>query len=346
MQSCDIIIPIWNNLALTKTCIDSICRNTSYPYRLILVDNASNIETKDYLGQLQKACKSGEIILKQNDKNEGYIKAVNAGIALSNAEYVCILNNDTIVTKNWLKEMILLMERHKDIGIVNPSSNTLGQKKPRGVSFESFVKGFEGQSARFAEIGAAIGFCLLARRRLFDEIGLFDEVYGMGNFDDTDLSLRAKEKGYKIVRALASYVYHKEQASFNFLKSFDKDFKRNKKIFEAKWGKTLRAMVIVKKLNQNSLVYLREILKKYAKEKSWVYIICPATNTKEFFEKYSNITFYHYGKAFYLKAFFKLLFKKKRISVLYSDSPNFLKLAWFSCRDIKEKNIIGRSLIK
>ena len=328
MSACNIIIPVWNQLEATRDCINSIKRCTEYPYQLIIIDNASDYETATYLEDLKKSPDTN-VMLVRNEKNEGFIKAVNKAVLLSTAEYLCILNNDTIVSGGWLGEMVNVLNKGPLIGIVNPSSNTLGQKLTDGVTPDDFAKNSRAQRGLFVQLGNAFGFCMLMRRKLCDEIGLFDEIYGMGNFEDTDFSLRTKEKGYKTVRAFASYVYHKESRSFNKLSGFKKDFERNRQIFESKWGRTKRTTVVFKNINKNSLSQLRNILNEYAKEKSWVYVISPLFDTKNFFESFSNLSFYHFRYLFYISAFLKIIFKKKKANIVYCDNKffsNFLKV--------------------
>jgi len=331
-------MPVWNQLESTRNCIDSIKKCTRYPYKLIIIDNGSDYGTKGYLEGLKESPDT-DVTLVRNEENEGFIKAVNKGISLSTGEYLCVLNNDTIVTDGWLEEMVKVFDRDPSIGIVNPSSNTLGQKLPDGVTPKEFTGNSKTESGMFVELGSAFGFCMLMKRELFDTIGLFDEIYGMGNFEDTDFCLRAKKRGYKTVRAFASYVYHKESRSFRLLRGFKKDFEKNKRIFESKWGKTGRTAVVFKNINANYLGYLKIILNKYAKEKSWVYIISPIFDTKVFFERYSNLTFYHYRRLFYISAFLKIIFKKKKPDTVYCDNKyfsDFLKvLKIFHSADIK-----------
>lgn len=325
MPTCDIIIPIWNQLEVTKECIDSLERNTSYPYRLLIIDNASDHKTAAYLKGLEKRL-GAKVKLIKNEKNEGFIKAVNKGIILSSAESVCILNNDTLVAPGWLGEMIKLFEINPQIGIVNPSSNSLGQRPPKGIAMDEYAGNMKGQSGLFTELGSALGFCMLMKRKLFSRIGRFDEIYGTGNFDDTDISMRAKREGYKTVRAFASYVYHRENTSFNVLGGFEKDFKKNKEIFKSRWGVTKRAIIVIRNINPDSLKWLKDILRQHAKEKSWAYVISPYFETKEIFEQFSNLTFYNYKRLFYTMAFLKILFKKKKCKIIYCDNDFFAKL--------------------
>ncbi|MCX5686631.1 MAG: glycosyltransferase, partial [Candidatus Omnitrophica bacterium] len=113
-MKCDIIIPVWNQKDITKDCIDSIARNTKYPYCLILIDNASDNDTKRYLEGVRDN-NALDVILIRNEKNLGFVKAVNQGLKASSAPYICIFNNDTVTTPGWLEEMVEFAEAHKDV---------------------------------------------------------------------------------------------------------------------------------------------------------------------------------------------------------------------------------------
>ena len=145
MSQCDIVIPVWNQLEATRDCINSIERNTLYPHRLIIIDNASGNKTAKYMDDLQKDRKT-KVLLLRNKENQGFIKAVNKGVLQATAEYVCILNNDTFVTDGWLKEMINIINEDPAIGIVNPSSNTLGQRLQKGMTPEEYAEKSKSQS--------------------------------------------------------------------------------------------------------------------------------------------------------------------------------------------------------
>lgn len=311
-MNCDIIIPVWNQFALTKDCIESIFKNTTnIDYRIILVDNASDDETKNYLEGLNKSWPR-QISLIRNEKNLGFIKAVNQGIAASRAPYLCLLNNDTLVTKNWLKEMIAIAETGEDIGIVNPSSNNLGQKPAGGEPLELYAEKISKESGQFIELGAAIGFCMLIKRKVFEKIGTFDEIYGMGNFDDTDFSRRAVKAGYRCVRACGAYVYHRENTSFNKIKTFEDDFKRNKEIYEFRWGKPKRIAYILDKVDTNVLKKMNGEAMNLARNGNWIWyfvkdpIVMP---------RHSNIIIKYFpDNWFYPKVIFSILTKKKKFN--------------------------------
>ena len=236
---CDIIVPIWNQPELTRRCLESVLAHTAEPVRLLLVDNGSEIPTRDLLDRF-RAEHPGRVEILRNDENLGFIKAVNQGIRSATAPWVCLLNNDTRVTAGWLSEMIRVASEPK-IGLVNPTSNSLGFHLGNS-SPEEYAAGLRSQTGRWTELTVALGFCLLARHSLFDTIGLLDESYGMGNFDDDDLSRRVRRAGLTCARACASYVYHEEKASFRHLPGWKAEFAENRRRFEAKWGRRLRIL--------------------------------------------------------------------------------------------------------
>lgn len=238
-MKCDIIIPIWNQLDFTRDCIQNIVKNTDTPYRLILIDNASAEDTRRYLDGLTRNS-ALEVTLIRNEANEGFIRAVNQGLKVSNAPYICILNNDTIPAPRWLKNMIEFADEHKDIGLINPQCNGHGD-----TSIDIHAGMLEKESGKYMEMNQCQGFCMLLRREVFEKIGYLDEEFGIGGFDDTDYSMRAHIAGYKSAAIRGAYVYHRLHASFD--KSGDREdwVKRNKAIYYRKWGKHLRIGIML-----------------------------------------------------------------------------------------------------
>ncbi len=236
MGECDIIIPVWNMREMTEECVDSINRDSGRAFRLIIVDNGSDEETAYYL----KALEARGALLIRNDKNLGFAKAVNQGLKASTAPYVCVMNNDTIAAAGWLGEMCRVMEAHPEIGILNPSSNTLGQF-PGGDGVNEFAAKLRPLSGATQELSVCRGFCMLIRRDVIDKVGLLDEKFDIGFFEETDYCKRAGVAGFKMARAKAAYVYHRESASFSMRPDTDMIFRRNELRYFAKWGRPVQA---------------------------------------------------------------------------------------------------------
>ena len=247
-MSCDIVIAVWNLKKYTQNCIESIIKNTGYPYRLIVTDNGSEAETKKYLEGLKNdpRLKDHDYTLIRNEENLGATKALNQGLELSKGDYAMILNNDTIVAKGWLSKMIRTAESSKDIGIVNPNSNNLGSRAPWWMPLEKYAERLEKKyKDRYMEMATAVGFCYMVKREVINKIGLLSEEYGLGNFEETEYSIRAARAGYKSVFSIGSYVWHKEHASFDLISDFEEMFEKNQKMFYEMFGRPQRVLYIL-----------------------------------------------------------------------------------------------------
>jgi GT2 family glycosyltransferase len=227
----DIIIPVYNQLGLTKACIESIRQRSDRSYSLILIDNASDVETARFLESVKSNGMMANVILVRNKENVGWVKAIN----LSKAPYVCIMNNDTIVhTDKWLSGLIDVAEAAPEIGLINPK-------------FDIKKKTFHGP---YIEIDFCRGYCVLIKRAVIDSIGGLDEEYGLGYYDDDDFSVRAIRAGYRCVRANRIYVEHLRDSTFSAIFQDSKRrelHEKNKALFYAKWGKRLKVLVIITK---------------------------------------------------------------------------------------------------
>jgi len=313
-MKCDIVIPVWNQLELTKACVDSIIKNTSgVNYKLIIIDNASNNETKSYLESL-KASLGQRILLIRNENNIGFVRAANQGMRLSDAPYTCLLNNDAVTTVGWLSEMIRVAEDSPIIGLINPSSNTMGQKPGKGISIENYALKIKKEPGAWEEIGSAVGFCMLIKKEVINKIGVFDEIYGMGNFEDTDYSRRAIKDGFLCVRASGAYVYHEEGTSFVRGQTFDENFEQNRQIYEFRWGKRRWIAYILDPVDEYTLNKFNKDALKSARNGFWVWAF--SRNHLDL-PRHSNIIAAEFNKFFYAKTLFKILFKKKRFSEIY-----------------------------
>lgn len=234
-RSCAIIIPVHNAQALTRGCLESIVRHTHSPYSVIIIDNASDAETAAALEQFRSS--RPDVTVIRNRENAGWVKAVNQGIAASGKHpYLCIMNNDTVVrTDGWLERLIEVAESAPDIGLVNPLFET---KTPTVGAWP------------FVEIDFCRGYCILMKRRVVDAVGGLDEAYGLGYYDDDDLSMRAITAGFRCVRANAVLVEHLRDSTFKTL--FDEEKRRalhrkNKELFYRRWGRRLTIVFILTK---------------------------------------------------------------------------------------------------
>ncbi len=318
-MNCDIIIPIWNKKKLTSNCINSIIKDTRYPYRIIAIDNASDKPTQEYLLSLKE--KPGfKFLLIRNEDNLGYTKAANQGLKASDSDFVCLLNNDTLVAEGWLSEMIAVADSVQDIGIISPSSRRV---KNRESSIFDYVAERGRESVKYRgqwiEVGACVGFCTVIKREVIDKIGFLDEDFSPGYFDDTEYSWRANKHGYKSVVAKGAYVYHVEHGSFKD-KNLEEIFKRNRELFYKKVGRTKRFLYVITKYNKRLLTKLEKEYYAFANDLNWVtvffkaYIGCLGAADHARIKRVSMSPFF-----FRLRVLFKVIVKKKKYTDIYVD---------------------------
>ena len=315
-KRCDIVIPVWNLKDITEQCVESIIRHTRFPYRIIIVDNASKYETRLYLASLTKRT-DADIRVIRNEENLGNSKAANQGIRASDADYVCILDNDTIVTDRWLEEMVGATERNDSVGVVNPLSN-YGAKKPRGKSWDDVsAENYRRNRGIYIETAAAIGFCFLITRSAVEKVGLWPEDYGPGYFEDTEYSIRAIEKGYKVVIAQGAYVVHLEHSSFRKTGTFDELFRKNQKIFYEKYGSPQRHLYI---FTGKETFGLEKDAYDKAQKRCWIWLFIQQGLSIDL-PRHAYIKVFTLPEMFFgLNCVFRALKKKKRFNTIYSDS--------------------------
>jgi GT2 family glycosyltransferase len=235
---CDIIIPIWNQPALTRRCLEGIGGKTRTPHRLILIDDGSEEDTRSFLESLAGG-PSWNGILIRNEENLGFIRAVNQGLKASQAPYVCILNNDIVVTEGWLERMVEFAECHPEAGLLNPDQNH-DPGKPMPLDLEAFARSRVQDRGKWMELDHCTGGCLLVKREVIQKVGVLDEAYGAGYFEDNDYSRRAQQAGYRCFRLLDTYVWHDIGATFKRKQDREEGQKKNQTLYESRWGAPLR----------------------------------------------------------------------------------------------------------
>lgn len=233
-----IIIVTFNQVGYTRECVDSLRLRTDEPYELIFVDNASTDGTREYLQSLPGA----HVIL--NSENRGFPAAVNQGLNVARGDTLLLLNNDTVATTGWLGRMLDVFDREPHVGLVGPCSNRISGEQQVQVTYQDLASldGFAWDwGRRHAEViedtDRLVGFCLLIRRELMDQIGQLDERFGIGCFEDDDYCRRALQAGYRCVIARDSFVHHFGSRSFAGANvDLGQVLLQNQRLYEAKWA--------------------------------------------------------------------------------------------------------------
>lgn len=226
----DIIVCVHNALDDVSGCLTALIAKTVPPYRIIIVDDGSNRQTQAFIddfiiGQPVRLIRHAQAL--------GYTLAANAGMQASTADFVVLLNSDTIVTDGWLDRMIACANDANDIGLVGPLSNTASWQSvpkifddqgdwaenslPPGYDVDRMGALVASASARcYPRVGFLNGFCLLIKRAVIEQIGPFDEAtFGAGFGEENDYCLRSVAAGWQLAVADDTYVYHAQSRSYS-----------------------------------------------------------------------------------------------------------------------------------
>ena len=213
-----IIILNYNGRDFLEECLDSVLGQTFNDFEIIFVDNGSTDDSIDFV---KKQYSDQRIKIIQSDKNLGFAGGNNLGLKSTKDEFIVLLNNDTVVDKDWLKYLYELIISDEMIGIVQSLVITEGilskyYKKNGTVNLlgHNIMEVFDIGPDGIGEIFQATGCSLITRKSLLDEIGglFLDEYFAYA--EDTFLCFKVRFFEKKIMHTSKSLVHHKGNATF------------------------------------------------------------------------------------------------------------------------------------
>jgi len=219
-----VVIPTVGNVKAVIACLESLTRQAAAPndLEIIIVDNSSTDDEGIALERLADVYLpfSGPI---------GFPRAVNAGLDVAEGEYVLICNDDTeMMTGGWDARLIETLESWPNAMMVAPVTDFVYNAPQHVASCEE----------QATEVDRLCFVCVLARRQDLVNLDKLDERFGLGNYEDNDLSLRIRQAGGKLLVDPGVFVHHAGHGTFKRLLS-DGEFaallERNKQLMADKW---------------------------------------------------------------------------------------------------------------
>lgn len=238
-----IILLNYNGYKDTLECINSIKENEkNIDYNIVVVDNNSSDNSVEILSKID-----GITVIKRNI-NDGFAAGNNVGIKYSldkfKSDYILLLNNDTIITKDSLSKMLNSLEKDKKAGIATCKLMKANDKSSidcygGNINWNKVVGNFnyikKEKDFYYSEIST--GACMLIKKEVFEKIGYLSEDYFM-YFEDLDYSVRIVEANYKIQVVPDAIIYHKGGATAGDASPFAIKWNtRNRIIFYKKFNK-------------------------------------------------------------------------------------------------------------
>ncbi len=242
VRNVSFVILSYNTLHYTKMCINSI-RETCYDksYEIIVIDNASNDGSVEWLRE------QSNIVLIENNENVGFPAGCNQGINASNPDNdIFLLNNDTLLLPNslfWLRIGLYDQDRTGATGaMTNFASNDqviVREGCCRTLdTLTEFAATINVPDLHPYELKAyLVMFAMLIKRNVLNQVGLLDERFTPGNYEDNDYGIRLMENNYDCILCHNSYIIHFGSMSFGKdTDSYEKIIWRNREICKDKWG--------------------------------------------------------------------------------------------------------------
>jgi len=231
MKSVSIIIVNWNGEHTLPECFDSLLElKASISIEIIIVDNNSKDTSLQLIKSYEHQFKSRKIVLKviKNKTNLGFAEGNNIGYTISTGELILFLNSDTKVPSHFLTPLLETIQNSK-VGGVQPRMMQMDPDSYIDSIGSYFIstgflyhkghnKPIQKKYLKKDAIFSMKGACMLVKREVLEEVGVFDEDY-FAYFEETDLCHRIWLAGYKICYVPESVMYHKGGTTANYLPS-------------------------------------------------------------------------------------------------------------------------------
>lgn len=207
-----VIILNWNKKQILENCLQSVFNTDYSKLEVIVLDNGSTDGSVSLIKQ-----KFSNVVLIENKSNLGYCEGNNMAVKRAKGDIIILLNNDTLVDKNWVKE-IVAVSNDPHVGIIGCKLLFVGTSIIQSLGYSSTVIGYfknlrlleldnKKEVIPIKEVDYVSGAALAIKRSLIQKIGLFDPMF-FAYFEDVDLCYRVKKNGYNVVVAPEAIVQH------------------------------------------------------------------------------------------------------------------------------------------
>ncbi|MFT6906901.1 MAG: GT2 family glycosyltransferase [Oleiphilaceae bacterium] len=234
-----VILVLYNKAELTYKCLRSLVENLDLEYEIIVVDNASSDETEQLLNGVEG------VIYVRNEVNSGFLLACNQASKLARGEYILLLNNDAMVHKGSIETAVKTYESADSVGVVGAKILHLDGKLQEAGSIiwnDGSCLGYgrrqnahESQYNFMREVDYVSGAFLLISKALWDELDGLDESYAPCYYEETDLCVRLKLLGLRVIFQPKSVITHFEFGSSSGFELPKSQMSKNQGLFKSKY---------------------------------------------------------------------------------------------------------------
>jgi len=227
-EKISVIVPVYSCDAYLselfgRLFLEGLRLNAGRRLELVIVDDASPLAAET-AAQAKGAEAWADVIYLRNERNLGYVRSVNRGLARATGGLLLVCNSDTRLAPGSLGALCGALRADARAGLAGPVSNgafdsTIQQAagcpapivslEPAELArFDVFGGELAARGAAPFEAGWLLGYCTLIRREVYEELGPLDEGFGYGYLEEIDYALRARAAGWRLYAAPAAFVFH------------------------------------------------------------------------------------------------------------------------------------------
>jgi GT2 family glycosyltransferase len=259
-------IPVHNQSEYVQGCLRSVYENTASDFELILIDDQSDAQTQMLLRQAFKADRK-RLRYIRNETRQGFPYNCNRIISNACGRYICLLNSDTIVTRNWDRHLIDVLRKNPDVAITGPSTSygvAKNYDRTAQQLDEVHVRRFDMDYEEIQAFAATLqqreagrieateylnGFCMMLNSEIVPRIGFFDEKFGLGSREEVEFVDRVRMAGYACAWVKYAYVHHYGNRSFDRYGASTKQlWEKNKRLYFSSRNQQKRVLVTEKRI--------------------------------------------------------------------------------------------------
>jgi len=208
--SIDIIIPSVKGSALLAKNLPQVLKYSKEANQIIVVDDGKDSATQTLLSQ-----KFPQVKIVTNDQNLGFPKSVNKGFQESKADLIVLLNNDVLPEENYLKNALKHFKNKKVFAVTFNEKHSSYPVVSWGKGKLQFIEGQDKSATRYS--AWASGGSAIFRKKVWDKLNGFNELYSPGYWEDIEIGWRAWKAGYQIIWEPSAKVIHEHESTFKKL---------------------------------------------------------------------------------------------------------------------------------